>query len=463
MTAKPIYWHQGLFLQPHHLQLQDQWVRSELQPLKDLLHPYFWGVHQVAFDSGALQSGTLRLVQGRFLFPDGTLAACPQNSIVQPRSLEEAQVTADHPVLVYVLVKEWDPQGKNATVVENKDDAGATQTRFHVPSTPEDIPDLLGDGPEAGVQFLRYTLVLRFEHELEALTGYQHIPVARVIKRSETVQLDQDYVPPCLDLHAFDPLQRILDNILDQLIARCHQMEGYKSPGQTEGREADMSYVILLMALRTLSRYAALCSHIRDSASIHPWQVYGVLCQLVGELSTFAQDVDVLGFNQKGKRLLPAYDHTDPMACFTAAGELVMRIVETIGTGPELTLTMQLEGQFYHADLPDRVLEGGRSFWLELSTEADPDWVLESAGRLLKLSPSSSMTTLVAKAVSGIPVFGSTSPPAGLPRRPHTVYFRIDTQSSLWQEVLESGQLTLFWDEAPQDLTIQIAVLGMER
>ncbi|MFP4033944.1 MAG: type VI secretion system baseplate subunit TssK [Desulfovermiculus sp.] len=462
MTAQPIYWHQGQFLQPHHLQLQEQWIRSELWPEKEWMQPFFWGVDQVVFDSTALQSGTLHLTQGRVLFPDGTLAACPDNALIEPRSLADAQVSGDQPVLVYVLAREWDPRGQNAAVVHSTDDAGAAKTRFHVLSTPEEVPDLLGDGPKAEVQFLRYTLALRFEHELDdGAAGFQFLPVARLIRRGESVVLDQEYVPPCLNMHAFAPLKGILDNILDLLTSRCRQLEGYKSPGQLESQEADMSYVILLMALRTLSRYAAQCFHLTESTPLHPWQAYAVLRQMAGELSTFALDVDVLGYDQKGQRLLPAYEHTDPMTCFTAASKLIMHIVDTIGAGPEMVLTMQPEGHFYYLDLPGRVLEGGRRFWLELSTESDPEWVLESAGRLLKLSPSASMTTLVAQAVSGIPITGSKTPPAGLPRRPNTVYFHIDTHCTLWQEVRQSGQLALFWDEAPQDLTAQIAVLGM--
>ncbi|MFW6217002.1 MAG: type VI secretion system baseplate subunit TssK, partial [Desulfohalobiaceae bacterium] len=115
---------------------------------------------------------------------------------------------------------------------------------------------------------------------------------------------------------------------------------------------------------------------------------------------------------------------------------------------------------FYRVELPERVLQGGRSFWLVLKTESDPDWVFDSVGRLLKLSPSSGMTTILSQAVSGIPLSGQTKPPAGLPRQANAFYFRIHTDSHLWEEVCNSRQLSMFWDEPPEDLIAQIAVLS---
>jgi type VI secretion system protein ImpJ len=41
---KPLFWHQGLFLQPQHLQLNSQYCERLSLPLKTYLQPYFWGV-----------------------------------------------------------------------------------------------------------------------------------------------------------------------------------------------------------------------------------------------------------------------------------------------------------------------------------------------------------------------------------------------------------------------------------
>lgn len=463
MPERPLYWHQGLFLQPQHLQFSDRWVRAELRELRNHVQPHFWGVNKLEFDEDAAQNGRLRINRGEFLFKSGAFAAYPDNAVLSPRSLQDAPVTGDSPLMVYVTLKSWDPQGGNATVAEDEEAAAAAKTTYSVLADPEQTGDQYDDGPPAQVKFMRYVLAVRFENELDGMDAYERIPVARLTKREEKIIIDPDYVPPCLQMASAEPLARVLDNITDLLTTRCRQLEGYKSPEQVDAAGPDMSYLVLLMALRTLSRYSADCTHLNETGRIHPWRVYGMLRRLVAELSTFSLDVDVLGYDERGQRLLPAYDHEDLNACFSAANDLIVRIIDTIGAGPELLLTMRKEPPFFKVELPERVLDGGRRFWLVLTTESDSDWVMESASKLLKLSPSSGMTTILAKAVSGIPVTPQSGPPAGLPRRPNSHYFRINTDSPLWEDVRKSGELTMFWDEAPEDLTAQIAVLGMGR
>ena len=43
---RPLFWHQGLFLQPQHFQLADLYFQSLLTPLHNFLQPYLWGVQR---------------------------------------------------------------------------------------------------------------------------------------------------------------------------------------------------------------------------------------------------------------------------------------------------------------------------------------------------------------------------------------------------------------------------------
>ena len=462
VAQKPIFWHQGLFLQPQHMQLSDLWISSELQLLKNQQQAYFWGVSLLEFDEQALQANKLTLNRGQFLFKDGTLAAYPGNSLIASRSLDRVSLTGDAQLMVYLTVKSWDNQGKNTVVVDDQEAAVEAKTRFVVLTNPEKVVDTLGNGPEADIQFLHYNLCLRFSFELEneTMESYQSLPLARLIRQEGKIVLDQSYIPPCHNLEDSGKLKNIFKNLTELLVSHTRQLEGYKSPEQVDTEKPDMSYLVLFMALRTLSRYSAICTHIQEAEQVHPWQAYGVIRQLVAELSTFSLDVDILGYDNQDKRLLPAYDHNELFVCFNSGFELAVQIIETIGSGPEMLLNMQYEAPFYRVQFPERVLKGGRSFWLVLKTEQDANWVFDSVARLVKISPASGMTTILSQAVSGIPLSGQSRPPAGLPRQANAFYFKIHTDCALWKQVCESRELSMFWDEAPEDLSAQIAVLG---
>ena len=85
---KPLFWHQGLFLEPQHFQHQDQYMKSLLSPLEGL-QPYFWGVNRLEIREDALNNRSLEITAGEFLFPDGTSLIFPGNAIVPPRSFEK--------------------------------------------------------------------------------------------------------------------------------------------------------------------------------------------------------------------------------------------------------------------------------------------------------------------------------------------------------------------------------------
>ena len=62
---RPVFWYQGLFLQPQHFQHADLFTQSLLAPLRRYLQPYFWGVCRLWVNETALSGGNLRFGRGR--------------------------------------------------------------------------------------------------------------------------------------------------------------------------------------------------------------------------------------------------------------------------------------------------------------------------------------------------------------------------------------------------------------
>ena len=61
--TKPVFWHQGLFLQPQHFQLSEKYQRSLLQPFQAYMQPHFWGVNGPGIEPfSALRQGRWKLL-----------------------------------------------------------------------------------------------------------------------------------------------------------------------------------------------------------------------------------------------------------------------------------------------------------------------------------------------------------------------------------------------------------------
>lgn len=453
---KPLFWHQGLFLQPQHFQLADLHQLYRFRTVQEFGQPYFWGLTRLVIREGALERRIFEISDIEVLFDDGNIVSFPGNATLTPRSFDKAWVDGEKPFMVYLGLRRWNAEGGNVTLTADAD--LVVNTMFCASPNPEETPDFLGSGPAALVKPMRYALRLFWENELENLGAYSLVPLARLERNGEQVRLDPCFVPPCLTMTASESLSVLFKDISDQVASRCRRLESYKNPGGLGGADLDFTSTVFLLALRTLNRYAPVLKHMADAPHIHPWQAFGVLRQTIGELSSFARDISALGEDQQGQKLLPDYAHENLGPCFEAARNIITRILNSLTAGPEFMTQLLYQEPFYTAELPDRAFGPNNSFWLLVKTH-DLNQALPEVLRVAKLSATQGMSALLARAVHGIGLVYQETPPPGLPRSKDTLCFRIDTQSSLWLDVERTRSIALYWDSAPKEMTAYIAAI----
>ncbi len=462
MADGPVYWHHGLFLQPQHFQLTDRNLAESLEGLLSVVRPWFWGASSVEVNAGALAAGRLEFSELSVLFPDGRgllLATYPGNSVCAARRVPVESFATGESLTVYVGLRAIKPDEPNVTVADSPELMVEAPTRWAVPAEPESLPDIYGDGPAAQVQRLKSVLRIVFEPEAPALTDHSLVPVARLLREGDVLRLDPDFAPACLNLRAAPCLLSLFADLRDRVLGKARQLEGYKN---LSGRSGDLGELaVLLMALRSLSRFAARLDHAVRGPNLAPWDAYGILRELVAELSVFSLEVSALGETWQGEQLLPDYDHENLGLCFRTARDVTLRLLEGISAGPRWAARFAYKDPYWTVEIPQPVLGEGGEFWLVLASErGELDRLRASAQKLLKLSATGGMSSLLVRAVPGIPLGFSETPPAGLPRRPGALYFRIGTESSQWTDVVLGRSLSIYWDDAPADLDAQLAVIG---
>lgn len=456
---KPIYWHQGLFLQPQHLQMQDMHAQFRTRPYREHAQPHFWGVASLEILKSSLDNRRFELLNCELLFPNGILATFPGNAVIAPRSFDEAWVEGEKPFTIYLGLRKWSRDGRNATLVDTEDDAGQAATVFAVNRNTTDIRDALDDGPPAKVQEMRYVLKIFWENELEKLDNYHLIPVAQLERTGDEVTLSRHFVPPCLNMDASPWLTRMLKEIRDEISARARQLETYKSPKASQVFDFDIGYLVFLLALRTLNRYVPMLAHYSETGKVHPSQVYLALRQLIGEMTTFSEGISATGETTTGEMRIPPYSHTDLWHCFSEAHSLIGKLLDGITVGPEHLISLTYFDPYFIGELPPHVFTGDNVFWLIVRTSKDAEEVADAMGNLVKLGASSTISTLLARSIPGIPMEYYPAPPPGLPRRSHSLYYRIEHRSPQWDEVLKSQMLSLYWVDPPEDVSVEIVVL----
>lgn len=455
----PLFWHQGMFLQPQHFQLAQQAAHSLFAPYQSYLTPHFWGVCSASLRISSAGIRSLELAGGSFLFPDGTYLQLPGNAVLEARPLPREEVVKGAPVTAYLGLKKWQERAENVTVLEKGDAVGQVATRYLASAEGTSCPDLHAGGPAAEVRRLDHVLKIFWESELDLLGEYLLIPVARLEMRGEEIEISSEYVPPCLSICAAPLLSGLVREIRDQLAARSRRLESAKKQRGVQSAEFGSKDLVYLFALRTLNRFLAQLDHFIHAGDIHPWPVYGVLAQLVAELSCFSETVAGSESTSEGAVCLPEYRHLDQGGCFAQAHDLILKLLDQITAGPEYALRLGYDGTYFGSDLKPAHFQGTNRFYLVLTTDEDPASVQSSLTTLAKLAPRERLQLLIAQALPGIPLEHLATPPPELPRRASSVYFAIDSRSEHWELVQKWNNIALFWDQAPADLEAELMIV----
>ncbi len=456
---RALFWHQGLFLQPQHFQIKDQYDQALLTPYNRFICPHFWGVGEMEIQQAALGNHSFEILNGKFVFPDMAYVVLPDNAVIEARSFKDSWVEDGKGLPVYLGIKKWNEAGENVTVLSSLHNIAEVNTRYVTLADAEDVLDYHQNGPAAQVKRLYYVLKLFWETEKEIAGDYELIQIGRLEKSGDETILSSQFIPPCISLAGSEVLYKLIREVRDQAAARARQLEAYKRDRGIHTSDFGARDMVFLLALRSLNRYVPLLNHLTESKSVHPWHVYGVLRQLAGELSAFSSQVSADGELDDGTILLPAYEHRNLWACFSGGQKLIARLLDEITAGPEYVIQLLYDETYFSAELPPAIFEGRNRYFLVFETEADSEKMVRDAEAIAKLGTRELLPILIARALPGIKLQHMPVPPQELPRRAHSLYFQIDHNSDHWAQVQRENNLALYWDSAPQDLKIELMVV----
>jgi type VI secretion system protein ImpJ len=458
LENKPVFWHQGLFLQPQHFQLSDQVQQSRLYPYHNYLQPHFWGVCKIEMLASSLGHRTCEIESGEFIFPDGTFVSIPDNGVVSPRSFEEEWVDPEKPFTIYLAIHKHSQYDDNVTVLNSLEQHQDVTTRYVTTVNPDNIKDMYVQGSDAQVKFLRYALKIVFDNEKDEMNDYDLIPISQVVRDGDAIIYNQRYLPPSISIDSTDELLRIVKEIRDEITGRAMQLSAYKSPTHAR-KEFDANLLRYKMALQSLSRFVPRLFHITESTVIHPWQVYGSLRELVGEISTYTDRLSVLGETNDGERRIPAYDHCNLGQCFYAASEVISELLNEITIGPQYLVEMKQDGIAFAADVPSQFFTEHVDFYLIVNTVSEFEESEKSLLTAAKLSSRDTVEILQERSLPGVGMVYMTAVPPGLPRRPNSYYLRLDIHDDQWSSVVRQENVALLWNEAPEDTKVELVVV----
>ncbi len=459
---KSIYWEEGTLLQPQHFQTMDARLAPTCALLSHLATPFAYGVRSYGIREEALLTGTFSFSALDVLMPTGEHLVLGENTYIPSRAFLDAWTEPEEPLFAYLALPLMSPNERNVTVCAHELFAQAT-TRFVAQEHPTAVPNVYDGTDRADVRFMDYNARILVGKEVHTAHNITTLPVARLLRDGDVIRLDKEYVPPCLNVHAIPFLLDIAQSIRNTLLARTTQLDDYKMLSIHNTSEAGVTLrsLELTSMLRILSQYLPYIEHCLEADSLHPWMLYGVLRQLIGELSLFSTELSALGENMSGTRVVPPYSHANMGACFEAAHMTISRLAGALVTGPAHTLDFEeIDESTWFCRIPAHIRSSPFAWWLYIRSGDDMEGLTDHIQKWVKLAPMEQLPTLVTRSLPGIALIPTEAAPAGLPRRSDTLYFTLDQTDTLWSRVLTTGELGMFLPKAPQHMRIHLAIMN---
>ncbi|WP_162299672.1 type VI secretion system baseplate subunit TssK [Marinospirillum perlucidum] len=459
MTSKPIYWHQGLFLQPQHFQHLDAYHQQMQQAIRQATSCLPWGVASYELDHNALSANKVAFRRLRVLLRDGTWFDFPGNAELEDLNIDQAAwPDVSEALEVHLVIT----SARQRQPVQSAHETGLkSRSRYLLQEKPEQLPDYYQPGEEVEAPLLTLYGKLVTRAQLGEMSGVESLPVCRLVHQQDQLLLDPDYLPPMLTVTAVPEMHQWLQSFRDELVARAQQLEDYKQ-APTEYRNSDFNPRLLRyrLALQALARPVQAFTHLLELGEVPPERVYQQVRELIADLSCFSTTANVRGEMPGAGLKLPAYDHLQLGNCFAGARELVNRLLNEIALDSEaLARFKEIRQGQYELDLPAHFLDSGQEMFLVLRTQKErPQW-LRSFQQFSKLGTPALVPTYQSRALPGIAKQLLEVRPEGLPQRPNSTYFALQRNDDAWMAVEREGVMQLSWNDAPDDLVAELVTI----
>jgi type VI secretion system protein ImpJ len=428
---QPVLWNKGAFLQPQHLQSQDLYLDSQMKFLMDSLFGYPYGFQALTVDPTRLASGYFGLAAASGVFPDGLMFDIPGSDLEpEPRLLVDAFPDGQPMLTVSLGVPHYRAGVMNTSFVPKAE----ANTRFTADWL--NVRDETSGLNEKPVQIARKNL--RYLLPRDDHTGHSVLPVARVVRKGDRLELDRSFVPPVLHSSASSYLLSIVGDITGILSTKSQeQSQSRRSKGQSliEYTASDTQGFWLHY---TLNLHYPVFRNMLANPRIHPYELFAAMLSLAGALTAFNLKVDP---NDLG-----VYNHDDPGTCFTELDQKLRLLLDTAIPKYFVTLPLKPTSQpyVYSVLIPeDRYLTDSR-FYLALNAEMRAEQLIELAPSVTKIASSGQIQQIINSAVSGVRISRPVQVPGGVVMRLGYQYFELDTSGPFWEGVRQSRSLAVY-------------------
>lgn len=437
MRTLPVYWHEGMFLRPHHFQASDRFWTDYTRQSSRWDQPYNWGLRRIDIDRDALKNYRFVVTGLQARMRDGAIVRVPQDCNLAPLHLNTAFEGNDQvEVLLAVPTLEVGRQNVGGA---NEDDK-----RFRVESDNR-VPDENDGKNERPVQFRRMNLTLLLGGQDTA--GYETLPIAALTRSTQgdtAPILNRAFIPPVLASEAWPELRNdILQPIYYKIGSLVRDLGGTVRDREISFQDTDPEARLMFEQVRILNEAAAATRILARTDGLHPLVPFTELCRLIGQLAIFAPD-----------RVCPElvdYDHDDLGGGFFELKRILDQLLNMIGADRKFQQRpFSGNGLQMRVEMDEPWMAAGWQMYVGVESNLASGEVIAllTSGQMnMKIASSDRVEEVYALGHRGMVFRYEPQPPRVLPITKKDTYFSIERSPDEWPFVQKTRKVAIRLNE----------------
>lgn len=429
-----VVWSEGMYLGPHHFQVQGRYFEDSIRFAASSLWFEPWGMVGCDLDSEALINGTISILHARGIFPDGLPFHMPQHDPLPPtRNIaDEFPMTRDR-VTVYLTVPSRRENGLNCI---NSEEQNGTSQQVRFLAENRMLFDETTGRDEKPVRLGRKNM--RIALDTDNPDPAASIAIARVMRDGTgSFVFDPSFIAPCVQVSASERILSLLQRLVDILEDKSRSLSRGKSGSASIWSEYSTGEIANFWMLHSINAALAPLRHLLKVKRGHPEELYSELSRLAGSLCTFSVD------HHPSK--IPLYNHRELDKTFEELDTLIRFLLETMLPTQFIQIPLEKTAEyFFNGTITDQRVLNPSKWILSLRSPAMQHDIIRKTPQLVKLCSTSYVPRLVERALPGLPLIHLPVPPSAIRSRVDAQYFTVDRKGPCWEHISQTRQVGLY-------------------
>jgi type VI secretion system protein ImpJ len=445
MKFQKVVWYEGMKLDPHHFQQADRYNQYYINSKFRLFSPNFWGIQEMQIDSAALAGGSFGFVACNGIMQDGFTFNMPTNDpLPKSRNFEDLFEATSEKLDVFLVLPAENASGNNCYINE---EPGLNDSRFSLQKM--EMTDYNTGMNMRSVGIAKPNFQFKFGDE--ALEDFSSLKIGEIMRSSDgKYTMDENFIPASLSVSNSEVLQESMRKLLGALVSKSKEL---RQQTTIQKPELSLTQVEILLMLQTINSFIPLLNYYYQSQNTHPENLYILLLNLAGQLSTYSN----MGIKTSE---FPSYDHKHLSEVFNQVISEINSMLNVQKTVERRDVIIPLRKQadtLYVGQLSPNQISS--QFFIAVTGDVPEKKIITELPKNIKISAYEEIFAVHQAGIQGVTIEYIARPPVGVSINEKAHYFKINKEGRFWEKIVQKNNVAFFIASEFKSLQMELVLL----